>query len=196
MFRYPLGVRAVLVEAPETMLDERRRLGLDVFDEMWAGVLHMVPPPGGPHQRLATCFTRAVGPAADRQGLLISAETGLYAAADDYRVPDLAVYRHEHASDRGIDGTAQLVLEIRSPQDESYDKLDWYAARGVREVFIIHPDTRAIERYALRGGAYRLAEPNDSEMLASDVLGVRLATVESPDGPRLRIDDDGNVTDC
>jgi hypothetical protein len=32
------------------MLDERRRLGQDVRDEMWDGVLHMVPPPGGAHQ--------------------------------------------------------------------------------------------------------------------------------------------------
>ncbi|MGI9120683.1 MAG: hypothetical protein ACR2G7_11290 [Acidimicrobiales bacterium] len=42
-------MRAVLLEAPQSLLEERRRLGLDIFDEMWEGVLHMVPPPGGPH---------------------------------------------------------------------------------------------------------------------------------------------------
>lgn len=189
-------MRAVLVEAPEALLEERRRLGHDVFDEMWEGVLHMVPPPGGPHQRLETCLARAFGPAADRRGLLISAETGLFAAADDYRVPDLAVYRPEHASDRGIDDRAELVVELRSPRDESYEKLDWYAARGVKEVFIIHPHTRVVERYALRGGAYRLTEANSSGYVTSEVLGLRLSTVESSDGPRLRVDDEGAVSDC
>ncbi len=186
----------MLVEAPEAMLEERRRLGHDVFDEMWEGVLHMVPPAGGPHQRLGSCFLQALGPAVRRSGLVISFETGLYLRADDYRVPDLAVYRPEHASDRGIDGTAEMVVELRSPRDESYEKLDWYAARGVRETLIIHPATRVLERYALRGTTYRLVEPDAEGMVTSEVLGLRLSTVETADGPRLRVDDDGNVTDC
>lgn len=178
------------------MLEERRRLGLDVFDEMWEGVLHMVPPPGGPHQRLETCLVRALGPPADRRGLLLSAETGLFAAADDYRVPDLAVYRPEQASDRGIDDTAQAVFELRSAGDESYDKLHWYAARGVVETFVVHPRTRAVERYALRGGDYRLVEADATDMVTSEVLGVRLGPVETPEGPRLRIVDGEATTDC
>ena len=41
-----------MLDVPESLLDERRRQGLDVFDEVWEGVLHMVPPPSGEHQRL------------------------------------------------------------------------------------------------------------------------------------------------
>jgi Uma2 family endonuclease len=186
----------VLVDAPESLLEERRSLGLDVFDEVWEGVLHMVPPPGGPHQRLGMCLARALGPAADRQGLFLSHETGLFAAADDYRVPDLSVYRPEHASDRGIDETAAMVVELRSPRDESYDKLDWYAVRGVTEALIIDPPTRAVERYALRGGAYRLVQPDAEGMVTSEVLGVRLGPVETPESPCLRIEDGAIITDC
>ncbi|CAN5760388.1 hypothetical protein BH20ACT1_BH20ACT1_11190 [soil metagenome] len=189
-------MRAVLVDVPETMLDERRRLGLDVFDEMWEGVLHIVPPPGGPHQRLESCLLHVFWLAAERSDLLLSAETGLFAAADDYRVPDLAAYRPEHASDRGIDDRAELVVELRSPHDESYVKLDWYAARGVTEVLIIHPATRTLERYALRGAAYRLVEADTEGFVTSEVLGVRLGPVETPEGSRLRVIDEGNVTDC
>ncbi len=36
-------------------------------------------------------------------------------------------------------GTADLVVEVRSPDDESYAKLDFYAAKGVREVLVLHP---------------------------------------------------------
>lgn len=34
-----------MLEVPEGLLAERARLGHDRFDEMWEGVLHMVPPP-------------------------------------------------------------------------------------------------------------------------------------------------------
>ena len=50
--RYDATMRAVMLDVPESLLDERRRQGLDVFDEVWEGVLHMVPPPSGEHQRL------------------------------------------------------------------------------------------------------------------------------------------------
>ncbi|MGI9120682.1 MAG: Uma2 family endonuclease [Acidimicrobiales bacterium] len=120
----------------------------------------------------------------------------LFAADDDYRVPDIAVYRPEQASERGIDGTAELVVELRSPRDESYDKLDWYAAWGIAEVVLIHPHTREVERYTLRGGTYRLVQPDTEGMVTCQVLGVRLGPVEGSAGPRLRIHDEGTVTDC
>jgi len=34
-----------MLEAPEELLAERRRKGHDRFDEVWEGVLHMLPPP-------------------------------------------------------------------------------------------------------------------------------------------------------
>jgi Uma2 family endonuclease len=89
-----------------------------------------------------------------------------------------------------------MVVELRSPRDESYDKLDWYAVRGVTEALIIDPPTRAVERYALRGGAYRLVQPDAEGMVTSEVLGVRLGPVETPESPRLRIEDGAIITDC
>ncbi len=49
---------------------------------------------------------------------------------DDYRVPDQAYARPELRSERGIEGPASLVVEILSPNDETYQKLDWYGAVG------------------------------------------------------------------
>jgi len=40
-----------MLDVPSHLLAERRRLGLDLFDEMWEGELHMVPPPSEEHQR-------------------------------------------------------------------------------------------------------------------------------------------------
>lgn len=44
MPRYNDGVRAV-IRIREEKLAERRRKGLDIFDEMWDGILHMTPAP-------------------------------------------------------------------------------------------------------------------------------------------------------
>lgn len=54
--------------------------------------------------------------------------------------------------------TAPLVLEIGSPQDESWEKLAFYAARHVDEVLSIDPARRAVEWLALEGAGYRAVE--------------------------------------
>ena len=131
-----------MLDVPESLLDERRRLGLDVFDEVWEGVLHMVPPPSGDHQRLGSELIAVFLSAAKRRGLIASHETGLFAADDDYRVPDLIASLPLNCSRRGVDDTAELVVELRSPGDESDEKLPWYAGRGVTEMLIVDPATR------------------------------------------------------
>lgn len=60
--------RAVLLEVPQGLLEERRRKGLDVWDEVWDGVLHMVPPPSGVHQRFAFRLGVALDPLARAKG--------------------------------------------------------------------------------------------------------------------------------
>ena len=186
-----------MLDVPESLLDERRRLGLDVFDEVWEGVLHMVPPPSGEHQRLGIgAGRRSSCRSAKRRGLVASHETGLFAADDDYRVPDIVASRPANCSQRGVDDTAELVVELRSPGDESYEKLPWYAARGVTEMLIVDPATRRFELYRNDGGAAVAVAPDDDGGVTLDTLGVRLLTVESDDGPRLRVTTDTDSTDC
>ena len=61
-----------MLDVPESLLDERRRLGLDVFDEVWEGVLHMVPPPSEEHQRLGSELIAVFVGTAKRHGLVAS----------------------------------------------------------------------------------------------------------------------------
>jgi Uma2 family endonuclease len=180
-------VKAVLVEVPQSLLEERRRRGADVFDEMWDGVLHMNPPPSGEHQRFGTRLLAALLPVAEALGLDTSYETGLNNHPQDYRSPNLAVYRPEHRIEAGISG-ADLVIEILSPGDETYDKLDWYVDRGVSEVLVADPTTRRVELFRSVGERPVLVQADDDGRLALTTLaGVSLATVETPDGPRLRV---------
>lgn len=172
----------MLLEVPEAMLAERRRLGLDGRDEMWNKVLHLVPPPGGPHQRLGSQLFLVLAPLAERHGLVPSYETGLFRADDDYRVPDQLYCRPEHQSDRGAE-RAELVVEIRSKGDETYDKIGFYTALGVREMLIVHPECRWVELLRAIGDRLLPVTADTDGAVRSDVLGARFATTDG----RMRI---------
>jgi Uma2 family endonuclease len=175
-------MRAVLLEVPEAMLNERHRLGLDGRDEVWNGVLHMVPPAGGPHQRMGSELLLVLAPLGKRRGLAASYETGLFRTADDYRVPDHLYCRPEHQSERGAEG-AELVVEILSKSDETYEKIGYYAGLGVREMLIVHPEGRWVELLRAVGDRLLPVTADAEGGVRSEVLGVQFATVEG----RLRI---------
>lgn len=173
-------MRAVMleVEVSPHLLEERRREGADRWDEVWEGELHMVPPPAERHQSLGARLIEVLGPVVRGRGLKVAYEIGLFAADDDYRTPDLGVYRPDQASKRGLDNAAELVVELVSPGDMSRVKLPWYAAR-VREVVLIDCDTLAVELYRSRDG-----DPVQVDDGWSEVLDV---TFERIDDDHLRV---------
>ena len=164
-------VRVVFLEAPEQLLAERRRLGLDSRDEMWEGELHMVPPPDFNHQRRESRLLRALGPVADQGGLEVVPEAGLYEADDSWRVPDLVVVRPEHVTRRGVEGGAVLAVEIRSPDDETLAKMPFYARFGVEELLVVDRDTAGVELFRLDAEGLRNVAP-DQQGWVTCSLGV------------------------
>jgi hypothetical protein len=173
-------MRAVLVNVSESLVEQRRRLGIDKRDERWEGEWHFVNPPKRWHQRLNFDMSHVLGPLAEAVGLEPYAEAGVFAdAKQDWRVPD-QLYVHPHQEiDEGVTGAA-LVVELRSSDDESYAKLPFYAARGIPEVLIVHED-RHFDLYRLDdAGAYQPVADG-----RSTVLGVTFSTIA---GPKLRIE--------
>ena len=166
-------MRVLWLQADEKVLEERRRHGLDGKDEVWDGVLHVVPPPSLIHERVANELLVALMPIGKRLGLVVSTG-GLFEHVDSYRVPDLIVGRKDQISDRGYE-RAELVVEVLSPNDESREKFPFFAARKVREVWLVEPQSRAIEMYLLWGAQYVRQQPP----LVSPVLGV---SIEQRDG--------------
>ena len=138
----------------------------------------MVPRPAERHQSLGSGLLAVLLPLARERGLKLAYEIGLFAASDDCRVPDLAVYRPDQASERGLENAAEVVVELVSPGDESRAKLRWYADR-VREVVLIERDTLAVEVHRSVDGGPELVD-----LARSQVLGV---TFERIDDDRLRV---------
>jgi Uma2 family endonuclease len=145
----------------------------------------MVPPPSEDHQAIGGRLFTLLMELCETKGLLVRYETGVWAADKDWRVPDMVVFPKSSRSDRGVDGPAHLVVEIRSPNDETDAKLAWYVTHGAAEILVIDPDSRTAQ----------LFRPGDDGLpaLAADTataplvlgVGVTLRTDAGDDGPEL-----------
>ncbi len=161
-----------LVRDPEPVelqeLRERReRLGLDHYDEVWEGVLHMNPPPATEHQYVAQQLAELLTPLARGAGLFPLIQVfGVGEGRDNYRVPDGGLFR---SRPRGVwQETAALAIEVLSPDDQTWAKFEFYAAHEIDELLIVDPKARGVQWFALLadrrsrrspiGGEYRAIE--------------------------------------
>jgi Uma2 family endonuclease len=179
-------MKAVMANVPEHILEWRRRTGADRYDEMWEGVLHMAPVPNRDHQELVLALAvwlrfNWAKPAGCRVYLERNiAEPGTW--PDNYRIPDLVLLTPARVHiDRNeyCDGGPDAVVEVHSPDDEAFDKLEFYAKVGVQEVWIIDRDTRQPQIYRLVGEEFDLVAADSAGWLRSDMSNVQMrATAE------------------
>jgi len=150
-------------------LEQRRLLGQDLFDEVWEGDYHVAPPPHRGHGDVDDQLAALLRPIARERGLWPSGPLNI-GEPDDYRVPDRAYLRGRDVA--AFEPTAAIVVEVLSPGDETYAKLEFYARRGVDEVLIVDPDSASAEWYARRQQAMERAG-------RSELLGLTQADVVS-----------------
>jgi Uma2 family endonuclease len=183
---------AVPFPVTERQIDDRRRLGIDKRDERWAGEWHLVNPPKFWHDQVSMELALVLAPLAKARGMRAAGGPhGVFGAADDWRVPDQVYALAEDVRDEGV-VSAELVVEIRSPGDDSYRKLGFYAARGVGEVLILHEDRR-VELFRLgEDGVLAPVAPDGDGGVCCRALGVTFTAVA---GPRLRVAWDGGCAE-
>jgi Uma2 family endonuclease len=174
-------MKAVIPEVPPETLAWRKRTGNDKFDEMWDGVLHMSRAPARSHQDLLGQLMLWLGPHwANPHGNRAYVQINVTLPGgwpDNYRIPDLVLLspdRFHIDRDLYFEGAPTVVVEIRSPGDETMEKLPFYAQLGVPEVWILDRDTRVPELYVLQAGQYHLASPAADGCLHSAATGIRL----------------------
>jgi Uma2 family endonuclease len=90
---------------------------------------------------------------ADRAAGLIGTDPFNLGEPDDYRVPDRGYHRSLPTTTWV--STAAVVVEVVSPDDETYDKFGFYAAHSVDELIVAEPSARTVTCRALEGAAYR-----------------------------------------
>ena len=140
----------------EALLERRKRLGQDRKDEVWEGVLHMVPAPSHKHSKLSAHIKVLLRATATAAGLEVTDDFNLGDSKDNFRVPDGGLHRPGAAE--MWHPTAALVLEVISPEDDTWQKLPFYAAHEVDELLIVDPDTRGIHWLGLANGEYHPIE--------------------------------------
>ena len=172
-------MKGVIPDVSEHFLADRRRKGLDRWDEMWNGVLHMPASPTREHQDfcdelifwLREHWARPFGNRVHRE-INLTYPGGW---PDDYRIPDVLLVtpdRFEIDHNVYFEGPPLVVIELHSPGDEAYEKLAFYAELGVPECWIIHRDTRRPQVFVNDGGDYAEQPANDDGWLVSAATGI------------------------
>jgi Uma2 family endonuclease len=195
-------MKAVVLEVSDRELEERHRRGLDRFDEMWEGVLHMAPAPLYEHQRIVTAMLVFLVPLCERTGrgtvvLAINVFNELFPEDRDYRIPDftfVAAGNEQLLARDGIRGGGpDAVVEVRSPGDETYEKFPFFARLGIKEVIVVHRDSKQPEIFRLAGPQYVALQPDPNGKLLSETMRVRFSrtaagqlAVEDADDPATR----------
>lgn len=197
---------STLVQDPYTeraLIADRRRKGLDLHDEVWEGVYHIMPNPNVEHQDLVFGVGIPL-----RQVVQDSGQGRVFPGVNvsdriddwehNYRIPDLAVFLHGSAAechDTFWFGGPDFGIEIVSPDDKSREKLGFYEKVGTRELLLIDRDPWRLELYRLTHGELALvgaSTPGDPQPLRSEVLALTWRLIAGQPRPQIEIaHDDG-----
>lgn len=125
--------------------------------EIIEGVLYMSTTPSNFHQWIITSLIQYIALPVKEQGIgfAFPAPIGLMMPGCDPVQPDFVLVLRDNAGiihDGKIRGTPDLIIEVQSPGNVSYDekvKLPAYALAGVPEYAIVKPQSRTLDLYEL-----------------------------------------------
>lgn len=151
-------------------------------DERWElidGVAYAMTAPLRSHQTISSNLHR------DLAVFLKDKPCKIYHAPFDVRLnaetadntvvqPDLIVVcDHSKLDERGCNGTPDMVVEILSPSTARHDRLvkfQTYQNAGVRELWIIDPETKTLQVNILESGKYVITMYGDTDTVQVFVL--------------------------
>jgi Uma2 family endonuclease len=173
----------------DRLIQERKRKGLDLYDEVWEGRYVIPSMPSWEHQKvlddLGDILTEVVkrGRMGDKvQGANVSDRRKGWEY--NYRVPDLVVVLKNSRAiecDTHICGGPDFLIEIQNPGDHTEEKVPFFGKIGVRELLIIHRDKRTLQLLRLEGEELVLVRPSlfkGKEWLVSEVLPLAFRRIE------------------
>ena len=156
----------------------------DLWVELENGEVVVMSPASTLHQRIVGFLYRLLAYFVEKQALgeVIPAPFLMRLSPDTAREPDLLFVAREHLhrlKATYLDGPADLVVEVVSPESRVRDRGTKYAEyemAGVREYWIVDPDLQRADFYVLaEDGRYERRRPDAEGWYTSVVLpGFRL----------------------
>lgn len=154
----------------EIKMDRPPRTAMEVFKLLPEGTLceviesqlYMAPPPSDSHQKASVILLLQIGNyiLENDLGEVRHAPYGVFLDAENAVEPDLIFLTKErlHLIQKdGIHGAPDIIVEILSPNNRKYDsitKRNLYEKFGVKEYWIVDPETKLATGYEWKEGKY------------------------------------------
>ena len=136
----------------------------EIRDEMLNGkIVLMSPRPAVNHNRvIGNIFFAFMGYLRGKTCEPFADGTDVYLTEKDRVVPDVMIIcKKEIIKRNGVHGAPDLIVEVLSPGTEKRDrgyKKDLYEKGGVREYWLVEPETQTVEVYLLKNKKFVLDE--------------------------------------
>jgi len=144
--------------------------------ELIDGVIYLMSPPNRAHQKICgELYRQLANFLFGKKCEVYIAPFAVYLSGNDTRVePDIVVVCDKSKlTNKGCEGTPDLVIEVLSPSTSRYDKINKYnkyLEAGVREYRIVDIEYKIISVYNLENGKYTCDVYSDENTIPVSVL--------------------------
>ncbi len=162
-------VRILDPEFARAYIQTRQEQGIDQCDEVWEGVYIVPPLANNRHQSLVAALCGILF-----NVITLEARGTVFPGANvsdrrvgwhrRFRAPDIVVVLKESGA---IDCSTHLMrgpdflVEVQTPGDETELKIPFYSEISVRELLVVHRDSRQLRLYRHNGKELVLIKPGD-----------------------------------
>jgi hypothetical protein len=182
----------------DAFIRERQERGIDGPDEIWEGVYTVPALPNNDHQAqvMALAIPLYYVVTAEGRGTVLpgaNVSDRRKGWEKKFRGPDLVVVLNGgKAVDCGTHwmGGPDFLVEIQSPGDETEEKIPFYSEIKVRELLIIHRDTRELRLYRYDGNELApegLTDFQGGKWLVSQVVPLAFRKKGGKKSPRTEV---------
>ncbi len=166
-----------ITRPPKTIMEVYKMLPEGTLAELINGILYMSPSPVEKHQRIITRLISQIYAFIEKYDLgeVFTAPFDVYLDADANAVqPDILFIAKENLSiiQGHVYGVPDLIIEILSEGNPTHDtkrKKELYEKFGVKEYWIIDPETKQTTGYSFVKGAFKTL-PSQPGQISSPLL--------------------------
>jgi len=170
------------------MIQSPPRTILEVFESLPEGTLCQIinnqlvmsPAPSLKHQQILKKIFLQINEIVEKNhlGEVLFAPVDIYLNEENVYQPDLVFISNERLNilQDKIQGAPDFVVEVLSPGSKRFDKTEKknvYESSGVKEYWIIEPESKQVTGYLLQNNAF-IEIPSEEGVISSKLLGATI----------------------